>query len=580
MKKTPFALPSALALALLATPLASFATPPAAQSKHPTPPEVWKDYDPDAGDFKEEIISEETKDGIYYKDSYISAYVNGEEVRVYCKYAVKADAKNAPGLMNVHGWYAFPRLDMGLVNEGWAVLAHDYCGKKEGRAHYTKYPKELVYGNMDQQSANPEGYRPFDPAQITKPSQAPDYLWYAIQRRALSYLLVQKEVDKKRIGAKGFSYGGSLMWNLGMDPRVKAVVAYFGSGWLNYYRDKGVCLYNNPYVEPAKTPAEEIILASVAPEAHSPYITAATLWLNGTNDHHGGHERGASNFKKFQPGVPGDFALQPRAHHDTSKLGNTANLWLDKHVLGKDIAWPARPVSEIKLDAAGVPEFHVKPGSPEKIESLEVYACLKEPNNYARLWLDAKAERKGDTWVAKIPVKNVDDYVFAFANLRYPGDIVISSDFTAAIPSKLGKAVATRVDAEDGSESWSDVVPTEIAGVKGFRALNIHVGTVCRQFGEPQRKAPEGSVMVFRFYCTQPQTVILDGNRFKTEIEITASDDWQTLEIPAERMRFLGAHDPLKSWSELNTITIQAKPGSDITKIVFAEPKWKVNSPK
>jgi hypothetical protein len=116
MKKTPFALPSALALALLATPLASFATPPAAQSKHPTPPEVWKDYDPAAGDFKEEIISEETKDGIYYKDSYISAYVNGEEVRVYCKYAVKADAKNAPGLMNVHGWYAFPRLDMGLVN--------------------------------------------------------------------------------------------------------------------------------------------------------------------------------------------------------------------------------------------------------------------------------------------------------------------------------------------------------------------------------------------------------------------------------------------------------------------------------
>ena len=45
---------------------------------HPTPPEVWKNYDPDAGDFKEEIISEETKDGIYYKDSYISAYVNGE----------------------------------------------------------------------------------------------------------------------------------------------------------------------------------------------------------------------------------------------------------------------------------------------------------------------------------------------------------------------------------------------------------------------------------------------------------------------------------------------------------------------
>ena len=349
-----------------------------APAKYPTPPEVWKDYNPDAGDFKEEIISEETKDGIYYKDSYISAYVNGEEVRVYCKYAVKAGAKNAPGLMNIHGWYAFPRLDMDLVNDGWAVLAHDYCGKKEGRPHYTKYPKELVYGNMDQKSANPEGYQPFDPAQITKPSQTPDYLWSAIQRRALSYLLAQKEVDKSRIGAKGYSYGGTIIWNLGMDPRVKAVIAYFGSGWLTYYRDKGVFMYKVPYTEPPKTPVEEMILASTAPEAHSPYITAATLWLNGTNDHHGGHERGEQNFKKFQPGVPWDFAHQARAHHDTSKLGNDAKLWLEKHVLGKDIAWPARPVTEIKLDAAGVPEFHIKPASPEKIESVEVFTCLKE----------------------------------------------------------------------------------------------------------------------------------------------------------------------------------------------------------
>jgi len=61
-----------------------------------TPPDVWKDYDPDAGDFKEEIVHEETKDGIYSKDAYISAYINGEEVRVFCKYAVKAGAKKAP----------------------------------------------------------------------------------------------------------------------------------------------------------------------------------------------------------------------------------------------------------------------------------------------------------------------------------------------------------------------------------------------------------------------------------------------------------------------------------------------------
>ena len=35
-----------------------------------TPKEVWKDYDPDKGDFKEEVVREETKGGILYKDSY------------------------------------------------------------------------------------------------------------------------------------------------------------------------------------------------------------------------------------------------------------------------------------------------------------------------------------------------------------------------------------------------------------------------------------------------------------------------------------------------------------------------------
>jgi dienelactone hydrolase len=579
MKKlTRIKIPAALAILAFAFALDAPAqqTTPA---KIPTPPEVWKNYDPDAGDFKEEIVREETKDGIYYRDSFISAYVNGHEVRVFCKYAVKADAKNAPGLLNVHGWYAAPAIDMDLVKDGWAVLAHDYNGKNskwKDRTEYTKYPKELVYGNMDQGFANPEKYRPFDPTKITDPTQAPDYLWNAIQRRALSYLLVQKEVDKTRIGAKGFSYGGTIIWNLGMDPRVKAIVSYFGSGWLDYYRAKGVFKYKVPYTEPPKTPTEEMILTAVAPEAHSPYITAATLWLNGTNDHHGGHERGEDNFKMFKPGVPWDFAHQARAHHDTSKLGNNAKLWLEKHVLGKDIAWPARPVTEIKLDADGVPEFHIKPGSPEKIESLEVYNSFKESNNVARLWLDAKAEKKGDTWVAKIPVRNVNDYVFAFANLRYPGGIVISTNFTAAIPAQLGKAVATRVDAPDGTESWSEVGPAEVAGVKGFRPLNNRSGTTCIQFGEPKRKAPEGAVMELRFYCTQPQTIILTANRYSTPIEITASNDWQTLEIPAERLRFGGAHGPLGSWSAVTTITLQPKPGSDITKVVFAEPTWKI----
>ena len=81
---------------LLLAPLAALHAADVPQS----PMQVWADYNPNKGDFKEEIISEETKDGIYNREFYISAYVLGEDVCVYCKYSVKAGVTKAPGLLN------------------------------------------------------------------------------------------------------------------------------------------------------------------------------------------------------------------------------------------------------------------------------------------------------------------------------------------------------------------------------------------------------------------------------------------------------------------------------------------------
>ena len=97
-----------------------------------TPPQLWADYDPDAGDFNEEILAEATKDGIYSRDSYISCYVLGSEIRVYCLYKVKASelepsAMRAPGLLNVHGWMGAAAIPKDFVDDGWAVMSFDYC---------------------------------------------------------------------------------------------------------------------------------------------------------------------------------------------------------------------------------------------------------------------------------------------------------------------------------------------------------------------------------------------------------------------------------------------------------------------
>lgn len=566
--------------------LSCFLAPPTAlTASPPTPVELWKDYDPDQGDFKEEIVREETRDGLYHRDSYISAYLLGEEIRVYCRYSVKAGATKAPGLLAVHGWMGAASPDRKFVDDGWAVMAHDYCGRTGDRPYFTKYPESLRHGNMDRTVAGPVRSETLDGAAITDPKQTSDYLWYAIQRRVLSYLEQQKEVDRTRLGATGYSYGGTLMWNLATDSRVKAVAAYFGIGYNDYYRDKRVWLYNLPYVEPPKSPGEEIILASIAPEAHVPYITAATLFLNGSNDHHGGHERGLESFKKFPKGVPWSFAIQARGHHDTEKIGHNTKFWLEKHVLGKETVWPEHPRSEIRLDAEGVPELVITPVSPESVSQVELFYALKDPCSFTRSWRDTPAVRQGGQWIGKMPVLEVDDYVFGYANVTYDTTIVRSTDFNAAIPAKLGEARATDEPSSDlsgsGYSAWSHIAELEgPGGIKGFRSTNNGRGSGTGQLHDPKWQAPANSRLSFKFYCTEPQTVVLTAdNDDSVELEITASDEWQEMTIAPERLINRRDQKPMADWSGVGKIHFLPKEGSDLTKILFADFKWVPRSP-
>ncbi|MBD0401779.1 NPCBM/NEW2 domain-containing protein [Flammeovirga sp. EKP202] len=557
-----------------------------------TPDLLWVDFDPDAGlvkdgttgETKEDIISETTENGIYYKESYIHVSILGQEFRVFTKYAVKEELRNsgtAPALLDVHGWMGQPTVDMDYVNEGWAVLAHDYCGKTGTRANYTEYPEEFKYGIIDE---NEGGYRVKNGLPngdfITDPKQTDDYLWYAIQRIALSHLLDQPAVDATKVGAKGYSYGGTLMWNLGMDERIKAFVSYFGIGYLEYWRTNSVWLYNNPYVEPDKDAGQELYLESIAPQAHAPYIKAASLWLSGTNDHHGGHERSEMMFDGFQSDVPWDFALQARGHHNTDKLGDDAKIWLQKHVLGDDHFWPVRPTSEITLDAEGVPEYTITPNDVDKIKSVNIYYAVKNPVSYTRIWRDAEAIRVGDEWVASLPVFDVNDYVFGFANIEYEGDIVISGDFEAEIPIQLGNnAVATDVPSDDVENSWTNSAYIEgVGNLPAIRPIDNN-GMTNEIFTDPKYQAPAGADFHFLFYCTQAQNLkVIVNDQYEYDLAITTSNDWQQTFIEASNV--LSQHDssPLGEWSNATKIEIVPQDGEDITKVIFSNFSWEAKN--
>lgn len=549
-----------------------------AQSAAKNPQELWSGFDPDAGDFKEQIVREETNEGIYQRDSYISAYVQGQEIRVYCKYSVKSGSRNAPGLLDVHGWMGSPNPDKDFVNDGWAVMAHDYCGMTKGREDFTKYPDAMRHGNMDAKFGHRVKSQTLNGSPIMNPTETDDYLWYAIQRRVLSYLISQKEVDANRIGAKGYSYGGTLMWNLAMDSRVKAVAAYFGVGWLEYYRTQRVWMYEQNANQPRPNAGESLYLATIAPQSHAPYITAATLWLNGTNDHHGGHERGEKTFEMMQDGVPWSFAHQPRAHHDTTNIGHNTKLWLGKHVLDADLEWPEQSESSFSLDTTGVPLFTVTPADPEQVVDLQMYYAIKNPVSYGRAWRDVSVQRRGKQWAGKMPVLNVDDYVFAFANIVYKNSVVRSSSFTAAIPSELGDAKATdrlSEQLDSAGTSWLNVGPVQGKdGVRGFRVLNAR-GTFNEQFSDPKWKSPKDAQLSFRFFCTEPQKLTVSVNQhWKATVFFPASNDWQKKSLPAALFMNQLNQQPLQDWTQTRRIEMKADGNADITKIIFADFQW------
>jgi dienelactone hydrolase len=546
-----------------------------------TPPEIWRDYDPSRGDFKEEIVASETRGGILLRRSYISAYVLGQEIRVFCLYSVKAGLTHAPGLLDVHGWMGEAAVHRDYVENGWAVMGFDYCGKTGSRKDYTRYPQSVRQGNMDEKEGPAVHDSTPDLQSITDPRQTSEYLWYAIERRTLSYLEQQKEVDKNRLGATGYSYGGTILWALGTDPRVKAIVPHFGIGWIEYYRNKQVWMYNNPYVEPAKTPGEEIFLTGMSPEAYVPYMTAATLYLTGSNDHHGGFERGLESFKRFGKGVPWTFAVQARGHHNTEKIEQDCRLWLEKYVAGKDVFLPDRPRSKIQLDANGIPELIVAPAQKERVAKVEMYYALKSACSFNRSWRDTASNRHGEEWVGTMPVMTVDDYVFGYANITYDNGFVVSTEFNAVIPSKLGAARATdtrsdSISLNEETAGWTNVSEVEgPGGIKGFRSSSNQAGTETEKLNDPKWNAPPGGQLSFKLFCTEPQTLLLSvTDYYEREIAVTASDNWQEFTIPASTLLNRFDKRPMKDWSGVGSLHLLPKQGSDITKVLFAQFKW------
>ena len=187
--------------------------------------------------------------------------------------AKRKTAEKVPGIVLVHGGAgtAFAQWVRQWNARGYAAIAMDTCGRvpKPGK----------VEPGVRHRTAGPDGWGGFD--QLDRPI-GDQWTYHAVADVILAHSLLRSlpEVDKRRIGVMGISWGGYLTSIVsGVDHRFRFVVTVYGCGYLKdgspihtaRSRAMGKAKYDRWH-------------ALWDPSRFLPRCRTPTLWISGTND--------------------------------------------------------------------------------------------------------------------------------------------------------------------------------------------------------------------------------------------------------------------------------------------------------
>ncbi len=193
----------------------------------------------------------------------------GKPTRVFAYYARPARIdRKIPAMVLVHGGggQAFAEWARIWAGRGYAALSMDLGGRGPGRA-------AMPDGGPDQ-SDEWKFFRLKDGLTNAWPYQS-----VAAVIRGISLLRSMREVDSRKIGITGISWGGYLTSIvMSLDDRLKAAIPVYGCGflyensaWLGHF---------------ARLPEYErkLWIGNFDPSQYLPRCRIPVLWMNGTND--------------------------------------------------------------------------------------------------------------------------------------------------------------------------------------------------------------------------------------------------------------------------------------------------------
>jgi dienelactone hydrolase len=460
---------------LLATAIftGSSAAPPVPQ----TAQETWAGYDPRAEALETEIIRESVADGIVLRHvRYVVGTFGGKKTRVAALYAFPEQGARLPGIVQIHGGgqRALPSTVQFWASHGYAAIAVNWGEHVIGE----KDDPNTDWAGIPAGFLSPKHHNDVSPDEGTVYEQPHPWnsswlLYSAAARRAITFLEQQPEADGDNVGITGHSMGGRLTVLTATDPRVKAASpSVGGSGYL--YSD----ILGIPGSARRMKADRALYDATLDCKAYWPLIRCPLMFLGATCDFNSPMEKVVRGFRTLPEGN-GAMSFTPHRNHRFTADNYAARIrWFETHLRGT-FKFPKTATARLELNTAnGVPRLIVRPdlSGPHKLKEVRIlYGYDREPR--VRFWRTAKTTRNGETFTAACPVMDLNEPLFAFANIIYDtGEslvmprgyadtplLTVSSEYRQAFPSQLvaagvkptGKRQRLIEDFEHGWRDWS-----------------------------------------------------------------------------------------------------------------------------
>lgn len=343
-----------------------------------------------------EVVSESvektsTGDVIVQEVKYESPASGDDSIRIFAYYAYPAAKKDGkiPAMVWVHGGACVGRREEAVAwaSRGYAAISMDLPGK----------------GGPYRVSSRSEGPDFTDPAIFNvSPTPKESYLYLCVNAvsRAISFMSAQKQVDPRRIGVLGYSWGGVLtLLTNGVDDRVSAACSVFGAG---YIPDESYWV-TEQLTQLTKT-QKQSWREHFDPSVYLAHQHGKTLFVTATNDQFFPIRSFVKTYENATCGKA--MVLAPNKNHELDEAA-TADIarWFD---------WALRSGSELPQIIAKHKngKLQITAQGPSPIVSVSLLTADSTNSKEAK-WSETELKREGEVWIGSLPPKETRCFVVA-----------------------------------------------------------------------------------------------------------------------------------------------------------------------